>query len=814
MKNGITPRKLAPQLAALVEEYERNGEVPVRESAERMGLEGRFVEGGYVLAVIVEPSRGMGARGVDRARIAGIGCLVDAVSDSYMRVLAPVRMLERLSELPDVGRVRPPVQMKEMDPGFGSRVSQSVALTGAEEHQMVGFDGAGVKVAVLDAGFIGLSSVINSGELPGDLHRVKGNVEGAGIETGTQHGVGVAEHVMDMAPGAELYCIMAGDLVDLENAADYIRDNGIKVVNHSVGWVNSSYYNDTGPVTSIVNRSHDVDGVFWAVSAGNDANRHWRGGWYDPDIDDTLNFALDDEWMKILGSYTDVRIFLNWNQYAYSSTDLDLYVKDVNGSIIASSTWPQDGFEDPAEAVGFVFEPDLAPYSIVVVRRDGPTSGLDITIFSFYHNLEHAVASSSTMEPADAHGSFASGAIYHVDYGLQDPPLEAFSSRGPTTDGRPKPEITAPDGTASLTYGSSFGTSFASPTTAGAAALLLQLDPTLDAGRLRDTLALMAVDAGDPGPDNEYGAGKLFLEFEFDSLPAILAVSDVPGDQGLEVEVSWRRSGYDFAESSRPVLAYDIFRTPGTGMRQGRDSVATVQASGRNLYSAAVPTLIDSTAAGGVYYTTFLVRARTAEPAAFFESGPDSGYSVDNLVPPAVEGLAILYGTPGGNLLNWHASREPDLAHYNVYRDLFGGFVPSPDKLVGTTADTTFLDPVVEGRTYFYKVTAVDDAGNEGPAVSGELPLAYALYQNVPNPFNPGTVISFDIPERTRVRIDVYDVAGRLVCNLIDEEVEPGLGSVVWEGRDSKGGEVVSGVYFYRISTPAFTGSRKMILLK
>ena len=88
---------------------------------------------------------------------------------------------------------------------------------------------------------------------------------------------------MDMAPGAELYCIYIDDGLDMENAMIYIRNNGIQVANHSVGWVNNSYYDDTGPVSGMINDSHDNDGVFWAVSAGNDANRHWRGTWSDPD---------------------------------------------------------------------------------------------------------------------------------------------------------------------------------------------------------------------------------------------------------------------------------------------------------------------------------------------------------------------------------------------------------------------------------------------------------------------------------------------------------------------------------------------------
>ena len=100
-----------------------------------------------------------------------------------------------------------------------------------------GFDGTGIKVAVVDLGFIGLSGAIGS-ELPANTVSV--DLPGSfddNLETGTEHGVGVAEHVADMAPGAEIHCILVGDEVDLENAADYMAANGIHIGNHSVGWV-------------------------------------------------------------------------------------------------------------------------------------------------------------------------------------------------------------------------------------------------------------------------------------------------------------------------------------------------------------------------------------------------------------------------------------------------------------------------------------------------------------------------------------------------------------------------------------------------
>jgi hypothetical protein len=814
------PGKLGPALQRLVLEFERAGKDEAMKLASRSGLAVKLVQGESLVPVILEAPRPNGSAGIDLARVESLGGRVDAVSRSFVRVLVPVAGLRSLADLPDVARVRTPIRAKELEAGLGTTVSESVALTGADALQEAGIRGAGVKIAIVDLGFIGLADAIAAGELPPGTVALKGNQEGVDIEMGTVHGVGVAEHAMDMAPGAELYCILVDDEVDLENAALYMRDNGISVANHSVGWVNASYYDDTGPITDIINDSRDTDGVFWAVSAGNDAARHWRGGWNDPDSDDRLDFEGTDEKMNLYGSYGTAYIFLNWDQYGNSATDLDLYIYDKDNIIVASSEGAQTGSQEPQEWVGFSYDVENTPYTIQVRRYSGPAEDLDMTIFSFYHNIEYAVAGYAFMEPADAHGAFSIGAIYHGDWNLPDPPPESYSSHGPTNDGRPKPDITAPDGTQSTTYGASYGTSFSSPTTAGAAALMLSVNSSFSPVAIGDTLRAMAEDIGITGPDSVHGWGKLNLAVPIDSLPVIDAIADVPGDQGLAVEIAWLKSFFDYAESPRPVVAYDIFRKAAT---EGWDSVATVAASGAGLYETVVPTLQDSTVWGGVYYSSFFIRARTAASHGSFQSAPDSGYSVDNMVPPAPSGFAVEYSAPGSTRLTWNRSGEPDIDRYRIYRGIEASFDPDPEDLVHETADTSWVDAVEEGWPYFYRISAVDDAGNEGPdaspetttdAVSGELPHASVLHQNVPNPFNPTTLIRFELPVRSRARLAVFDVQGRLIRTLVDGELPAGRSEISWNGRDDRGGVVASGVYFYRLETPSAALSRKMVLMR
>jgi len=96
----------------------------------------------------------------------------------------------------------------------------------------------------------------------------------------------------------------------------------------------------------------------------------------------------------------------------------------------------------------------------------------------------------------------------------------------------------------------------------------------------------------------------------------------------------------------------------------------------------------------------------------------------------------------------------------------------------------------------------------------GQLPQQAALYQNVPNPFNPQTTIAFSLPQESHVRVEVYDMTGRLVRVLADEMRTSGEHSVIWDGRDSAGSRVASGTYFCKMSSDDTAFSRKMTMLK
>jgi hypothetical protein len=89
------------------------------------------------------------------------------------------------------------------------------------------------------------------------------------------------------------------------------------------------------------------------------------------------------------------------------------------------------------------------------------------------------------------------------------------------------------------------------------------------------------------------------------------------------------------------------------------------------------------------------------------------------------------------------------------------------------------------------------------------IPEHFALYQNYPNPFNPVTTIQFSVETNSKTSLQIFDITGRLVETLVNENLEPGYHEITWNATN-----VSSGVYIYKLTTDAGQLTRKMILLK
>lgn len=94
------------------------------------------------------------------------------------------------------------------------------------------------------------------------------------------------------------------------------------------------------------------------------------------------------------------------------------------------------------------------------------------------------------------------------------------------------------------------------------------------------------------------------------------------------------------------------------------------------------------------------------------------------------------------------------------------------------------------------------------------IPGSFVLGQNYPNPFNPTTRITFSLPQRANVRLDVSDMLGKQVATLLNDSREAGNWNVDWNGLDRNGRHVASGVYFYRLEAGSFSSVKKMVMLK
>ena len=105
-------------------------------------------------------------------------------------------------------------------------------------------------------------------------------------------------------------------------------------------------------------------------------------------------------------------------------------------------------------------------------------------------------------------------------------------------------------------------------------------------------------------------------------------------------------------------------------------------------------------------------------------------------------------------------------------------------------------------------------ADSATPVEISKIPTVYALNAAYPNPFNPKTEISFDLPKPGKTRLVIYDVMGRRVKELVSAEMPAGSHTVTWTGDDQQGKRVASGVYYYRITSGSYTATRPMTLLK
>ncbi|NQV18638.1 MAG: T9SS type A sorting domain-containing protein, partial [Armatimonadetes bacterium] len=196
------------------------------------------------------------------------------------------------------------------------------------------------------------------------------------------------------------------------------------------------------------------------------------------------------------------------------------------------------------------------------------------------------------------------------------------------------------------------------------------------------------------------------------------------------------------------------------------------------------------------------------------ESDPSNAEEVTVVLNPPQNVSAIVQGW-NNVFITWDVPATRDLEYYNIYRN---------GDLIGNVTSTFYLDVGLEAGTYTYNITAVYCGGWESEFSSNNIvyvdvgdtpiPLVTELNGNYPNPFNPETSIKFALNEAGQVRIDVFNLKGQHVRTVVNEHLEASYHSVVWDGKDTNGVNVSSGVYFYKMDAGKYTSTKKMILMK
>ncbi len=502
-KPGAKDAKLESLLSELAARAEARGNAAAVDYARKHSR--IHIQAGKV-RVVVEASRS--GRGGAAEALAARGAVVEAEYADLVQALVAPGALPALASDPRVRWIREPLEPQALGvPG------QGVAASGATAWHTAGATGAGARVAVIDVGFAGYTARQAEGDLPASVTTV--NYCSGGF-TQENHGTAVAEIVHEMAPNAGLTLICIDSEVTLGQAKDYVKAQGIPIVNTSLGWVVSSRGDGSGgPGTpdAIVTDASQSD-VLWVTAAGNEADAHWSGTFSDADNDQLNNFSGADEVNNVTVYPGDfVCAELKWDHWPLSNQDYDLYLAS-GSTTLAGSENPQTGTQPPTEDACW-FNSGGSPVSVgLVIRRYSATQTPRFDLWAVNHTLEYRNAAGSINEPASAPGAFAAGAIC-----WQNRALEPYSSQGPTIDARIKPDIAGFAAVSGATYGpftscalSGFlGTSAATPHVAGAAALVKGANPAFGAAAIRSFLESRAVDLGPSGKDNTFGYGALAL---------------------------------------------------------------------------------------------------------------------------------------------------------------------------------------------------------------------------------------------------------------------------------------------------------------
>jgi Subtilase family/Bacterial Ig domain len=424
-------------------------------------------------------------------------------------------------------------------------VSQGVERIGADALQAGGLTGRGVRIAVIDPGFGTAWESKLGKELPPraqladarsfDRTTGQGGIAGLNLSGGsTRHGESVAEVTYDIARGATFVYVNYHSELEFAEAVDWLAhgDDGARradVVVHSNSFLTGPFDGTSEPARA-VDRARAA-GILWVNSAGNYAGRHWAGDAGDLGRDGFADIGQGGTIPFSLAPGTSMGATLSWRDCTRAGAAVPAQSASFQVVVTDGSAAPYvlaEGARDASRPLSTT-SISSTPGGTFWLRVRQPDASLRCSFELFTPGAElgsDAVAASSLPTPGDAAGALAVGAAH-----WRDDQIAPYSSRGPTDDGRAKPELVAPSSTDVSPGIAMVGTSASAPHVAAAAALLIeraraQALPS-DPDTITAQLLAGALDLGPPGPDLASGAGRLRIDLQ---APVILATFPAAGD--------------------------------------------------------------------------------------------------------------------------------------------------------------------------------------------------------------------------------------------------------------------------------------------
>ena len=412
----------------------------------------------------------------------------------------------------------------------------------------------------------------------------------------------------------------------------------------------------------------------------------------------------------------------------------------------------------------------------------------------------------------------ASGTSYA--YSGEPQRISAFSSIGPTADGRQKPEIAAPGEIIGAAFSRNAsqavyyilpgsrhqvmqGTSMAAPHVTGAVALLLGAYPSLTASDVKNLITATATTDSYTGsvPNDVWGYGKLDV---LESMARAISPSATVTRQTMAYDVSGSNVTFELFGTRKYAVR---FTAPFTGKVTGFQISLSPQSSRPVVGSGSAVCEVFTNVAGSIggipgtrIGSAVQYPFSTISPATVNQVDM-SGAGID--VTSGQEYHIVLSLTNQSDTLRFRADTAASTT--NNRSSIYSS---------GTWYNLTDGSSPFSRRNLRLRAVVTTTTGIDGVVGDALIAATYELYQNYPNPFNPSTTIGYLLPAQSEVTLKVFDIMGREVATLARGPQPAGRYQTVWEGKTNAGIPVATGVYFCRLEAGSFVRTQRMMLLK